>query len=520
MEIVGGANRFVKFLHKEVVNKSFEEYCVKECIKLPSQYRAVRPVMEAGFKSAAKYDRDQPVLDEELWSISGDWAKEHFYPVMGGSRVMSQDDVVKGNAFTDGLDMSTSCGYPWSLEFKNKRDFFDRGNITCLEDFWQDMLLLEHQTVPIWTCSQKRELRDVEKLATLSHRTFTASPLELTVANNRLCVDMNEKFYGGGDRTWSFVGTSKFSRGWHRLYQRLFRLPHAFELDESAYDASLFLRAMMEMVDFRWQMLCEEDRTLETRIRLEQLYYHIVHSVIIMENGELVLKHTGNPSGSGNTIVDNTIILYRLLAYAWLCLCKEIGRVTSRQDFESNVEGALNGDDNTFTVSKDCVSWFNPRNISRVWSGIGVTTTTPCEDPRELKDVRFLSNGFRYVKCLETWLPTPDTERVLCSLMYGSSMDDVRWHFLRACALRLDSYGNDDCRRILAGYIAYLNDEYASSLNGSVTFDGNSMTMSEIRCVWKSDAWIEGLYCGRECLSLNLDKFLQWAGVNPTTSAA
>jgi hypothetical protein len=448
----------------------------------------VFPKLEAGFKSAAKYDKGQPELDEGAWALAGDWTKQHFHHVMGGSRVLDEELVLTE------MDKTTSCGYPWNLQFQNKTIFLaDEKARSVLTDFWDVLALPENTIVPIWTCSQKVEMRDVAKLNQMKHRTFTASPIEHSVATNRMCLDMNNKFYTGGDRTWSFVGTSKFLQGFDALYRRLDRHKNAFELDESEFDSSLFARAMMGQRDIRWSFLREVDQTPDNMLRLTALYVSIVHSVVVLENGELIQKHTGNPSGSSNTIVDNTMILFRLFAYAWLKLWPGV-EPPSYAEFMSEVEAALNGDDNTFTVSDAVVGWFNPTTIAPIWSAIGVTTNTPDEKPRQLKDVRFLSQGFEFDDKLGIWFPVPETERVLSSLYGGANVDDVRWHYLRACALRIDSYGNRECRSVLRAYIEYLDNHYSEKMHGEI----NGLSMNQIRNVWKSDAWIEALYCGKE----------------------
>jgi hypothetical protein len=367
-----------------------------------------------------------------------------------------------------------------------------------LGDYWQQIAEPDCKIVPIWTVSQKVELRSVEKLEQNSLRTFTASAIEQSVSTNRLCLDMNNKFYAGAGRTWSAVGRSKFLQGWDHLYRRLNRHPNAFELDETAYDSSLFARSLMGVRDFRWSCLVAEERTPVMWRRMEHVYNQIVHSYMVTETGEVLLKHTGNPSGSPNTVTDNTLILFRLFAYAWIVLHKtnfpgQDERLTLGY-FLQNVEAALYGDDNTFTCSDDCVSWFNPRGIAPVWSGIGVITKTPCDDPRPLREVSFLSNGFSYDEGLGVWLPVPEENRVLSSLMWGSAVDDVRWHLLRACALRLDSYGNESCRRVLQNYIEFLMQEYSDQLVGSV----NDVKVSDIMQSWKSDSFIEALYTGWE----------------------
>jgi len=529
-EYLGKTMRFAKPKNKECLNSSFarflEEHTSGEVICKSDEYRQVQPNLVASFKSVAKYDKSQPVLDAEAWRIAGEWTERHFALAMGGSRVVSQELVVQE------LDLQTSCGFPWSLEYHTKSEFLVSPAFGALGDYW-DMLGRgegPQEMVPIWTCAQKCELRTVEKLAQNKIRTFTASPLEHSVACNRLCLDMNNNFYASANRCWSFVGANKYNQGFDRLYRRLNKHPNAFELDESEYDSSLFAEAMFGQMEIRWNMLQQKDKTSENRLRLERVYDSIVNSVIVLENGELIQKHTGNPSGSANTIVDNTMILFRLFAYAWIVLVAEkfgeenskrysvanSGDVKQRQyignlfggylDFMQHVEAALNGDDNTFTVSDICVGWFNPRSVAAVWSGIGVTTNTPCFDPRPLSECTFLSQSF--VKIDGLWLPCPATDRVLSSMKYGASFDDVRWHLMRASALRIDSWANVEVREILMDYINYLRRQYADEMFGEVQFsvDRDPMSMDQVVSVYKSDEWIWGLYSGEESLRQVVDE--------------
>jgi hypothetical protein len=517
IDYIGRCHRVTKQVAKEILNGSYVKFCGEKGYPLPHGFRMVFSNLDASFKSVSKYDKVQPEIQEDAWLLAGDWTVQHFYPYMCGSSILTTN-VVLGE-----MDMLTSCGYPASLEFQCKRDFIgismadidNQENVTwserldlvktksrafpILEDFW-DLIGTENvdNIVPIWTCSQKIELRAVEKLRLNKIRTFTAAPIEHSVATNRICLDMNNKFYDANGKTWSFVGGTKYLSGWDRLYRRLNKHPNAFELDESEYDSSLFAKVMLGQIDIRWNFLANEYKTPENRLRLEAIYESIVHSVIVLENGELIQKHTGNPSGSSNTIVDNTLILFRLFAYAWIVLCNQNGRKPVYSEFLSEVEAALNGDDNTFTVSDACVSWFNPRSVAGVWTKIGVTTNTPCWESRPLCEVTFLSQGFDFDQELRIWLPVPDTQKVLSTLCYGASIDDVRFHLLRANALRLDSYGNIVCRRIISDYIEYIYSRYKEDLIGDVHIKKSTIPMGEIIALWKSDEYIEALYSGYE----------------------
>ncbi len=512
-DFITQVHRRVKYVDEEQPNTSLDEFCAEKKLSVGSAYRMVVPNLAASFKSVAKYDKVQPQLNEKSWALAGEWTKQHFARHMGGSAILDELTCRRE------ADRSTSAGYPLSLEYKTKGDFLDEGPTNLLEDFWKSLADEGERTMrPIWTCSQKRELRAAEKLLANKIRTFTASPIEHSIALNRYCLDMNTKFYQSNNKTWSFVGCSKFLQGWNALFARLAKHPNAYELDESEYDSSLFAKAMYGQMEIRWCMLAEEHKTPENFRRFKRLYDDIIHSVIVLENGELIQKHTGNPSGSANTIVDNTMILFRLFAYAWIELAeKEFGAKNaaayaaancadisqrdydgeifgSYEDFVGNVEAALNGDDNTFTVSNLCNPWFNPKTIAPIWSGIGITTKTPCFESRQLKDVQFLSQGFREENGI--WLPVPDTDRVLCSLRWGSSDNDVRWHLMRAYALRIDSWANLECRSFIQQYIEWIwkHPEYKEQLNGEI----NGLRMSDIDAMYKSNDWCRALYTGLE----------------------
>jgi len=70
--------------------------------------------MEAGYISAAKYDKAQPVLDEGAWAMAGEWTKRHFQH-MSNSRVRTQEECIQA------MDMTTSPGYPWTLKYTTKK---------------------------------------------------------------------------------------------------------------------------------------------------------------------------------------------------------------------------------------------------------------------------------------------------------------------------------------------------------------------------------------------------------------
>lgn len=493
MQWLGQVRRNIALKHRECKNQSFMDFIQKNANaekwyeEEKNAYRMMSPKLDNGMKSLAKYDNNDLDFDLPAMELAGEWEMRHFYPYMSGSHQSSEEECIQES------DKTTSVGTPWNLGgWKNKGEFYESGPVLMLSDFWEQLKKKEPDVLGLWTCSEKREMRIFEKWEQGKVRTFTASPIELTIALNRLCLDMNNRFYACHGKTWSFVGTSKFFRNWHALATRLLRWKNTFELDVSSYDSTILAYLLKGQRNLRFKMLAREEQTEENWRILVNLYDSIIYSQIVAENGDTVRKFKGNPSGSANTIVDNTMILFRLLAYAWIMACRKNNRLDLCEytAFLHHVEAALNGDDNTFSVSDEVVSWFNTRSICDEWSKLGIVAKAPTHEPQPLEKVSFLSQNFE--KRDGVWVPVPERSRVLCSLLWGADKDDVKLQYVRACGLRIDSYMNIDCRNIIADYIIHLEHYYKDDLDGS---------LEEIRATrgaWKTDNWIEALYTGVE----------------------
>jgi len=517
------------------------------------EYDLAIPNKTAGYLSLLKYDKLQPdALRADIWNETMNFAEKHFVQ-MNNSIVRElslplykdkvQQEVQKEeciedewNVIAEDVEKRASAGYPWSHWFKDKRELFEFRSELCEQcqdecrliskstcscryqgffrdfcaNYWQD-LASENCRPTFWTNNVKEEIRPIDKLLLNKLRTFIGGASEHVVANSQLNGDMNQKMYDSVHKHWSFVGGTKFYRGWNKMFKRVNKHPNAFELDESEYDSSLFREAMYGMMEFRWRMLHPSHRTKENRNRLRNIYRDIVDSYIITQDGDVVQKNTGNSSGSGNTINDNTVILYRLLAYAWLLLCEEnkfvwstsyYEKMRTYESFSANVEAALTGDDNTWTCSDEVVGWFNAKSVSRVWASVGVKTTSPCYEPRRLEDCRFLSASFLNVD--ECMVPVPEHVKVMASLAFHNpSPMNPRWSLLRACALRIESFWCNKSRLILSDYIQWLLKNYHSLLHSKqdVTDKKDIFTFAQVFSVYKTDTEIKQLYLMNESSS-------------------
>jgi len=480
---------------KEKINQSLIDFMTDKGVKIPNSYAMANLNMTAMYKSFMKYDRGQPTLNAYAFRLACSWTETRYLPIMGGSQVLSTDEALED------MDKTTSCGYPWNILYKNKKDFLEKGNKNILEDYWDRVMLSNY--APLWKVAQKGEMLPMEKIKAGKVRTFTAAPIEFSVACNRLFLDQNQRMNNNNvlanPTSSSFVGGSKMLGGWDKLYHWLTEFSNiAFELDESSYDASLFQEIFSWLCDFRYRCIdnvgLTAEEKLDLRARCTKCYESIVHSLCLLEDGVVCMKHTGNPSGSPNTINDNTLALDVLFNYAWIVSCERQGRNTDFSDFNRNVRSVLNGDDNDYVVSYEAQGILNPQIVQEIWSNIGVITKTPSMAPRLLEECQFLSSSFHYDNDTGKYYPRPDYEKTVCSLIHASSVDDIRWHYLRAAAIRIDSFWDEELRNLIQSYLGFLLVNHKDQLSGEI----KDIKWENIQKLFVSDAAIRALYSGKQ----------------------
>lgn len=519
-------------------------------------YGYARPSCYTGYKGISGYNRKQPEqIDSQAFNLADSWTERHFVGSMGGSHVISLEASVLH------MDRSTSTGYPWNLWYNNKGQMIDNLSsrqllYPMLESFRDTIALEQPEIWSFWMVSQKYEMRALEKLRTTyiapklpleelqsfedeefsSIRVFVASPFEHNVTMNCFCLDMNNRFYRAGARgdVDSFVGRSKYRGGFNILWVRFGRHRLGFSCDGSKFDQSLFVKLMWSIALMRWRFIHSRYKDDRSRTQFFNLYMMAIFCYLVLEYGELVLKLTGNPSGFVNTIVDNTLALFKLLCYAWIRLAKETfgeqmaswksdvntfnnmaiddpqrhkleqelvdERFSDRfgeSAMRENVVLAVNGDDSAFTVSVEAISWFNCKNVARIMSELGVKFTGE-EEPVLYTQIEFLSQ--RVVNYKGMYLPVPDRNKVLSSLVLCSKNPDPRWTLLRAFALRIESWADPWLRDHIMDFITFMLQKYHSKLVGNVHVPGTQDTIpwSTIQKSFLTDYELELLYCGLE----------------------
>lgn len=424
------------------------------------------PNLDASYKSLAKYAKTTQPLDDkmvETWNLAADYMARHFGPFMQGSRVLSYQEA------EDALDKTTSCGVPFNKLFLSKQELLDSDfavEFRCyMERDWD--ALKDPLYTTIFGNALKEEIRPTEKIARNSIRTFVPGAIDFTIHGTRLFKDMNDKFYAAHLKTASVVGFSPFYGGWDRLYRKLKRHARGFALDESEYDSSIRAFILWTIARFRYSCLRPEDQTPDNLLRLLHYYSNLINSVIMTAEGILVRKKGGNPSGSVNTITDNTLILFMLLTFAWIWLAPE-GKKDLRS-FLSNVSMGLCGDDNTWTASEEALKFFNARTIIPVWAKLGITTTTDCMEPRPVEELDFLSQHTVFVEGVA--IPLPEREKLLTSLLYTEHPNNPTMTLVRAGAYLRVAWADKELCAYLRELCTWLINHYGDVLIGDIAWE-------------------------------------------------
>lgn len=484
----------------ERTNPSFQRFVLSNNIYFPANYRQVTGGTDAEYRSVSAYDSFiSPIFDELSVNVAEQWMFRQYSPFLYGSAVVSFDTVKTV------LNKQTSAGFPANKKAGTK------SKAIILFYHILDVLWYLYSTLnppfPVWTLSIKRELRTIKKIQKFggefdNFRTFTASPFELTMINNRLCLDFNDRFYRAAGKTHSECGSTKFYGGFAVLLAKFFRNDKpmlCWSTDLKRYDSTQCARLLHFMRRFRETMWSSKYKTSANQLRLFWVYFFIINAVIITTEGELIMKQQGTTSGNGNTIVDNGCIADFALMYSWLVLYQRRfpDKYPDYEYFQQCVAVSITGDNLFFgVINEDIASWFNARAVAEVFLSIGLTMTADNWDYDMPWNLEFCSMTFGEID--GRVVPVCDYDKMICSMMYGSKVNDVRWDLMRAFALRIETWTNIKLRTIISDYISFILEQYSSDLIGEVKMGEQFVTMSQIFSMFKSDDELRGLYCGLE----------------------
>lgn len=519
------------------INNTFAEFWLHTYPNrsLPDDYLYSQGEVVAEKRALMKYCRDQPVFDKWCLGFARHMLFITYLPIMAGSKIISQEA-----AYQD-MNHGSSAGSPW-CDLPGTSDKSGVWKIPGIRAYFLAFFYLlgsGFNWVPIWKSSLKVEVRAALKVVVNAIRGFVASPMEMTLAMNMLFSDAFSRLFRAGrdQRVPLKVGMTKFYRGWDALARKRSSDSTARCIDYTAMDSSVCEEYQEIVLDLLYECIRDSDfsevesldmeeldgrltpeqyswcqnfsvevekRSLPVHIRLmlREVLEHCCHSVIVTTGGDLIEKSTGNNSGSVLTTVLNTLVTYLNSTYAfakafqqWRSL-EKISFVELGLMYDSHVFDWMYGDDHTQWTDTEIQEWFSMHVAAPILLEIGFTISVE-EDNWEgvpLSGAVFLRYGFWFDERSKLWMPRAEGKKLLGSIMYGSTEQDPRWCLLRAFALLIEGWWNQESRKIFTAYINFLFRYYNEQFVDGVVYQG--ITWQQIKAVMRTPLQIDRLYQG------------------------
>jgi len=304
---------------------------------------------------------------------------------------------------------------------------------------------------------------------------------------------MNDNIYEAGRnlQVASLVGLAKQRLGWHKVYHRLNKFPNAVDFDFSKFDKTVDRLSFKICMNVRLGMFSNLTPNL---IKLVKSYYRdMINSLIVMEDGNIIYKRSGNSSGQPCTITENNLVNEFRWLYAWCALAPD-AEYCNYSHWKENVELCVMGDDSILTVSDDVKSWYNPSAIMKIFSSHGWVSKIGDLQFKKLLDTEFCSLLFRKLPSGMV-VPSPKyTGKYITSMLRGSKYNTVGFSCLRALAIRMDAYYNDEVFRLMDGYVQYLFQQYGQELR----VGEDNLSYEDLVAAYKTAPQIENLYLSRQ----------------------
>jgi len=348
----------------------------------------LRPFVKNGevisplFKAYAKLGRMMPnmvpnsIYDQILQHCSLSIETWHSPYTTGNSlrRVLTDYETVNGCVGLKQIDLSTSPGFPYSVECKTggKKEWFKQIDNTFQYDMGDlvkkrldERIGLARKGIKAETYyvdTLKDEPRPIEKVEEGKTRLFQVAPMDLNLAIRKyfgaFIAHMSMTFLDGE----SAIGVNCLSEEWDLMFKD-FKLPYDFDLDSKDFDASTGHQIGMFLADLTNKFYDDGPENAKIRETLIATNMEALHIV-----GDVILESLqGNKSGVAVTTHQNNSTNKFIMRLAYFVM------YMSLYNYHKQVKNKFYGDDVGGNTS---LKEFNCDNISQILKHIGFQITT------------------------------------------------------------------------------------------------------------------------------------------------
>jgi hypothetical protein len=316
----------------------------------------------------------------------------------------------------DHMTPDTSPGYPWkNWGYKDKEEVF-RSYSRCPpieESVWQVLL--------------KQELLPLEKIKRGWCRTIVIPPAHIYFNQLKWFGDFNERLKDH----YSIPRQHGMALGFTPFYGGLLRMASLFPRDWLVVESDLTENDSRQS---EWLMRINAQLRIDTcgvdcYQEVEALYQQEINTLLLAANGQVFRKRKGQPSGSLNTTIGNTINQAFYTLYAFYRHCQKKGIVA---DAKTNLVFQVLGDDSitaspahigfTYESKKTILEEECGQLIKEGWDSIGLSGHT-------FLGWRFKADGYEFA----------NMDKLLDGLYDPSA---ARYHAERLAAVALITHRN------------------------------------------------------------------------------
>lgn len=372
---------------------------------------------------------------EDLIPVKGDMIE--WYMVKFSEKKMtiqsplSMREVLNGNEVLKTVDLTTSCGYPFTFEGKEKSDVLLRdqnmmivGTFEFYKQLYRDLLEIKEGRVPQWfvTGNLKDERRPIEKVRVKPKtRLFTVCPL-IMICLEKMYFGPFMKMLLSSDNIPYAGGVDRMGISWHYMFADLRSVSDkGFGGDYQCYDGSLsegLITSSLEIMEAALDPSSLQDplvirpsetdgnldtlRTVQTINDLEIKHYEVLKAVKqalanpVYLLKDIVFQSVGTlTSGCWTTQLVGTLSNELMLRSAWNDLVPKHCR--GGYFYKKFVQNKIMSDDNINSVETSALRFFNGETYSRWLKDRGMVYTSAKKDGdaaavEPLEDISFLKN--------------------------------------------------------------------------------------------------------------------------------
>lgn len=418
------------------------EYCqewVKFChlknINVVPQRRIARKNVDLYSEGLFKFRSREVAIEPEAFNAAVSHVQRLLRNNVGMSRVLSFEEAVERVIAKTGMSAANAR---WNKYGQTKREVLT--NPEALAKIRQELHPDALASVGLFTMSLKDELREVVDGNVKDARVFMPVDLTLLIATIMCYGDFNDRFVDASFE--GSLGGSFLHGNADALVNRLQKHPFFGEGDAHKYDTTQ--NALLREAVYSIRDSLSPQMELRGTVRQCLCYPRFV-----LPNGQVWQVNGGNPSGSFNTLVDNSILTLIVLAY---CMHRHYGYIPV-----GLLEEIVTGDDYLYST-KD--SEFTPTVVARFAAELGLDFDAG--GLKTLAKASFCQR--RFVLDGGQWVAVPiDASKFLDTMLYNRCLNAFDVAVLSQ-SIMIENFYIRENRTILREFQEFLRSEYLVDL--------------------------------------------------------